>query len=174
MIIFLCVCDDRSAAWRLWNHKTHHRTAGLVNTGFVLFFGLSIQKNVNIFLRKARHCWIEGCNITALWSVFTSKFFFWECCRKTLLYECVCCKPPFRSLLRMKLILWIYIVQFISFTFSLKCSVLKRSLWQACSQMNYNSLHSAWGTPPCKSITQREIIQYHVVSNHILRLSLWS
>lgn len=37
------------------------------------------------------------------------------------MYDCICCKLPFLSLLRIKLILWVYIVQLISFTFSLKC-----------------------------------------------------
>lgn len=65
---------------------------------------------------------------------------------------------PHFSLLRMKLILWIYIVQVISFTFSLKCSVLKRSYDKHVVRMNCNSLHSAWGTPLCKSVTPRKIM----------------
>lgn len=36
MIIFKkCVCDGYSAR-TVWNHKTHVRTVGLVDTGFVL------------------------------------------------------------------------------------------------------------------------------------------
>lgn len=84
-------------------------------------------------VEKCRHLSLEGLTVAVLkgaMSLLHTCFFSPKKCsfdggvRKALVTH-MCCELTFWSLLRTHLILWIYIVQVISLTFTLKCNILK-------------------------------------------------
>lgn len=166
MIIFLCVCEDRSAAWRLWNHKTHHRIAGWWTPALFPFLASLSRKMWISFLGRldwrVPHHWYM--------SVFPPNFSFESAVERPSYMSAYVVNSRF-NLLRIKFTYgFIYIKWSL---FSLKCTILTRSYDKHAVRINYNRLHSSWGTLRCKSVTQWERIQYHEVNDRILRLMLW-
>lgn len=157
MIIFLCVCDDRSAAWRLWNHKTHHRIAGWWTPALFSFLASLSRKMWISFLgrldwRVPHHCYV----------CFPPKFFFWECCRTTLFYECVRCKLPFRSLENKIYLMGLYTSSDLFFLWN--AIYLQGAMTSMQSELIITICSHRVVPLRCKRVTQWERIQYHVVN----------
>lgn len=129
-----------------------------MNTSFVLVFGLSIQKNVNIFLRKAG---LKGAT-SLLYVCFPPKFFFWECCRTTLFYECVRCKLPFRSLENKIYLMGLYTSSDLFFLWN--AIYLQGAMTSMQSELIITICSHRVVPLRCKRVTQWERIQYHVVN----------
>lgn len=90
-----------------------------------LFSPLACRKMWTSFFGRPDSSSTERCHFTAAYLFFFPQEMSFDGGVRKALITRMCCELTFWSLLRTHLILWIYIVQVISLTFSLKCNILK-------------------------------------------------